>query len=427
MAAVTEREYAAAPMAAKRQPLTVAYLLFIFPVLSETVVVNELLTLAEREVQLRILSWATPEGKKFYTVTDVQHPFTRTLMPLVAYMEGARDRPDAVVRANLRLLTRVGYRRYADAYRLALRYRMLGNWRAYTRFASWGERLLSEGIQHLHAHFATEATAVAHTLSVLTGIPFSFTAHAHDIYRTPQWLGQKMRAAKFVATVCEANREYLLRTYPTVPPERIQIIRPGVDLKLFSPRPERRSGPFHIVSVGRLVRTKGFVDLVAAAHQLKRRGLQFTCTIVGEGHDRAEVEAAIAEHQVADRVRLLGALPRDRILPILDASDVFVLPCYVDPATGDRDGMPLVLAEAMAKGLPVVSTPVSGVPELVRDGSGLLVPQRDVAALTDAIQCVAGMSEDARRAMGQAGRQIVEREFNLLTETEKLERLFQSR
>ncbi|HEX5418138.1 MAG TPA: glycosyltransferase [Chloroflexota bacterium] len=405
--------------------VSVAYVLYIFPVLSETVVVNELLTLRELGAQVRILSWARPEGKEFYTITDTQHAMTASLRPLVAYLEGTRFPRTEVLAANARLARRRGVQAYRDAYRLADQYRLLGGWRSFARFAVWGDRLLEAGVQHLHAHFATEATAVAHTLSTLTGLPFSFTAHAHDIYRTPQWLGEKMRAASFVATVCEANRQHLLTVYPDVLAEKVRIIRPGVNPAVFTPPQRSRQDGFRIVSVGRLVRTKGYVDLVAACHELRTRGIEVECLIAGEGRDRGEIAEAIERYQLGDRVTLLGALPREEIVPLLDSADLFVLPCCVDPETGDRDGMPLVLAEAMATGLPVVSTAVSGIPELVRDGAGCIVPERDVVALSEAIERVYRLTPAERSIKGRVGRQIVATEFDLKLETRKLLGLFQ--
>ena len=405
--------------------LTIAYVLFIFPVLSETFVANEMLALQRRGVELSILAWMAPEDRPEYTLTNKQHAFVGQLMPRVTYMLRRRHSRRAALSANFALLTSRGLRHYLWAYRLARRYRLIGGWRSFLQFAVWGHQLRRQGVARLHAHFATEATAIAHVLSVLSGLPFSFTAHAHDIYIATQWLPEKMRAADFVTTVCDANRQRMLALCPDIPPGKVRIVHCGIDVDLFEPKPRTDKAEFCILSVGRLVKTKGHADLIGACDQLKRRGVGFECLIVGEGPCRPQLERMISEAGLADRVRLLGALPREQVLSLLDRADLFVLPCFVDPATGDRDGVPVALMEAMAKELPVVTTPVSGIPELVQEGAGLLVPERDAEALAAAIQMVWAMSPEDRRSIGRRGRQVVQTEFNLDVEVGRLLAQFQ--
>lgn len=401
------------------EQLRIAYVLFVFPVLSETTIVNELLAARELGASVKILSWETPAHKMDHVITTVQHAVTDSLMDDVVYLQATRQPRREILKASVLLLLRRGLGPYREAYALARDYGLLANWKSFMRFAYWAYWIQAQGISHIHAHFATEAAAVALVLSRLAGLPYSFTAHAHDVFWTPQRLDEKMKAARFVVTVCESNKGYLLQTYPEIQADKIHVIHPGVDLNRFTPRPPDSTGRFRIVSVGRLVETKGHFDLVEACHLLQRRQVDFECAIVGEGPCRTQLQEAIRAWGLADHIALLGALPHERLMPVLDAADVFVLPCFVGE-DGNRDAMPLVLAEAMAKEIPVISTPVSGIPELVRDSAGCLVSPRDPEQLATMIEWIYNQGDEGRREMGQRGRLIVESEFSLRVEVTKL-------
>jgi glycosyltransferase involved in cell wall biosynthesis len=244
-------------------------------------------------------------------------------------------------------------------------------------------------------------------------LPFSFTAHAYDIFVSPQYLDQKLKEAKFAITVSEYNKRYLIDKYGSSCEKKIHIIRPVVDIRRFTPRPPRGGcqHQLNILSVGRLVEKKGYVFLVEACHILRQRGVDFVCRIAGEGRDRPLLEDAIKRYGLEACVHLLGNLPHEEIQPLLEQATMFVLPCVV-ARDGDRDAMPQVLAEAMAREVPVISTTAVGIGELVRDEAGFLVPPRDAQALADAIGRLWSVDEKAREAMGKKGRQIVELEFD---------------
>lgn len=270
----------------------------------------------------------------------------------------------------------------------------------------------NRGIQHLHAHFATGPASLALIANELLGIPFSFTAHAMDIYRDPLLLEQKLRKAKFVITISEYNKRKMLSYYPGINPDKIKVIHCGVDTNRFKPSSKERGYPPEILSVGRLVEKKGFPHLIKACHRLKMEGISFRCRILGDGPQRSYLEGLIAELGLQDCVSLEGAVQQEELLDRYQRADLFVLPCVID-SQGDRDGIPVTLIEAMAMGLPTVSTPVSGIPELIQDlYSGLLVEPGKVEQLAEAIKALI-QNRDLGKRLGKRGREKVIKDFDM--------------
>jgi len=292
--------------------------------------------------------------------------------------------------------------------------------------------LESTEIRHLHAHFCHASTTVAMMVSRFTGVPYSFTAHAKDIYlgkfNPGDLLQRKMRDAAFVVTCTETNRDHLQRLCPGV--RCVHRIYHGIDTAVFSPRVARgtaNGGVPRILAVGRFVEKKGFPYLVRACRVLKERGHAFRCDLVGRpDRDSEPVRQAIAESRLEDTVFVGGMLTHEELKQLYEQCTIACLPCVV-ARDGDRDGIPNALVEAMAMGLPVVSTRISAIPELVDDGAnGLLVPQRDVRALADALE---RLLEDRglRRKLGHAAREKVRRSFDAERTTRDLKDLFTSR
>ncbi len=264
--------------------------------------------------------------------------------------------------------------------------------------AAIADRVLRAGdVRHLHAHFCHGATTVTWLASMMTGLPFSFTAHAKDIYceslNPSGLLRRKMRAARFVVTCTDANREHLLKIEPSA---RVHCVYHGLnaefaELLCESNDATRPSMPnermwLRALGVGRLVEKKGFDVMVEACGILRKREVPFEAVIVGEhGEHEAEIRRRIEALNLGDSVRLAGPMEQSRLFEEYRSAGVFCLPCRV-LENGDRDGIPNVLMEAMACGLPVVTTPVSGIPEIIKDGvNGRLVPPDDPAALADAL------------------------------------------
>lgn len=357
----------------------VGYVLRKFPVLSETFVLNELLALEARGVPLHLFSLQRPNDPRF-------HDDLPRLRASVSYVPGLSEMRKLL--RHHRRAARIFGRRYlktlfyaARAARPTLFWRLLQA--AYV--AREGRRL---GLTHLHAQFANRPTTVAHLAAQLAGIPFSFTAHATDIFKdrvSRRALARKVEAARFVVTVSEFNRAYLERV-SGAPSGKIVLIHNGIDIERFAPNGVPAREPFTILSVARLVEKKGLPDLIEACRRLRDRGLEFRCGIVGKGILRSQLESLIRRRKLGDRVRLLGPHTQGEVLERYRAAHLYVLPSIVG-SDGNREGLPVSIVEALAAGLPVVSTRVTGIPEVVRHGeNGLLVESGDARALAGAIE-----------------------------------------
>src|ERR1044072_3859330 len=286
--------------------------------------------------------------------------------------------------------------------------------------AVWIARFILDtaDVRHIHAHFCHGSTTVAWLASIIPGLPFSFTAHAKDIYcsslNPAGLLRRKLRAARFVVTCTDANREHLLNIEPNA---NVRCIYHGLnaefaDLMLDASNAPAKTDRLRALGVGRLVPKKGFDVLVEACAILKCRGFHFETAIVGEhGEHEAQLRKQIEAHGLKDIVRLIGPMEQSRLYTEYQRADVFCLPCRVLD-NGDRDGLPNVLMEAMACGLPVITTPVSGIPEIIKDGeNGALVPPEDAEALANAIQRISADRMLARN-LGRAGRLTVLERFD---------------
>jgi glycosyltransferase involved in cell wall biosynthesis len=286
----------------------------------------------------------------------------------------------------------------------------------------------SLGVQHLHAHFANHPAVAALIVHCLTGIPFSFTAHGSDLHKDKRMLARKVEAAAFAVTISTFNRDVMLRECGAGARDKIHVVHCGVDSDLFTPAPARESqtstpSGFRILCVASLEEVKGHRYLLEACRLLRQEGLDFRCDLVGDGPQESNLKKQIAQFELGDRVHLLGLQPRPEVLRLLAAADVFCLPS-VPTRAGKREGIPVVLMEAMACGLPVVSSRLSGIPELVEDGrTGLLVESGDSRAIADCLYRLA-MEPERRRQLGLAGRQRVCAEFDLHVNAGRLGNLF---
>lgn len=286
------------------------------------------------------------------------------------------------------------------------------------------EEATRRGIGHLHAHFASSPATVARLASRFAGIPYSFTAHAKDIFHEAvraDDLREKIADASGAVTVSEFNLEHLRNVCGGVA-GKVRRVYNGLHLDRFRFEAPRNRPP-HIVAVGRLVEKKGFTDLVEACRILLDGGTRLSCSIIGAGELEAELRARIASCELEGTVELLGPRPQSEIIDRVRNAAVFAAPCVVG-ADGNRDGLPTALLEAMAVGTPCVSTDVTGIPELVRDGvTGLQVPQRDPAALASAIRCLLAEPELRVELAGNA-RALIESEFDVHRNAARVRDLF---
>lgn len=398
-------------MTAERRDL--AYVLKRFPRISETFIAAEVIELERQGADVTIFAISRPEE-------PFTHGFLEQLKARVVYLPHRPSRQPLRVGRGLAHCLRRSPGRWL---RVAVSsYWPPRRWRRLWQATVLRYELDSAGIEHAHAHFATAATRLANLVWRMGGPPYSVTAHAKDIYHEDvnvEHLREKLGAALFVTTVSEANRRYLASVLNGQ--ENVHVVPNAVDARRLRAAGERQPEPGLVVSVARLVEKKGLSDLVAACATLTARGVPVRLEIAGDGPLRAELEATAARDGVD--VRFHGALPHEDVLPLYLRAAAFCLPCVV-ASTGDRDGLPTSVLEAMALGLPVVTTDVAGLAEAVTDGeTGLLVPERDPLALADALERVLTEPELAQR-LSEQGRRRVEESFSLERSVARLRTLF---
>ncbi len=413
-----------------KRPGPIAYIVKRYPRLSETFILNEIRAMERLGYQLHIFTLLAPEPPPHHPgVSEVQAAVAyppQTLIPGMAQQAAAQWR---ALRANPD-----GYRRAAaQAIGLALRTRKpFSIGRQFLR-AGWFAGIARDaGIAHLHGHFANAPTAVAHFVSRMTGIPFSFTAHAKDLYLTaPALLRERADAAEFVATCTCYNADFLRQLMPDVARDKISLVYHGIDLSLFRYRPPgyafvETAAPPLIMSVGRLVPKKGLGDLITACAMLRDRGRTFRCEIVGSGPLREALLAEIASLGLEDCISLRGSMTHADLIHRYAEADLFALPSLITE-DGDRDGIPNVIVEAMAVGLPVVSTDISGIPEMViHNETGLLVPPRDPVSLADAMGLLLAQPALGQRLAARA-RAKLDGDFDCWQTTRRLGGLMERR
>lgn len=387
-----------------RPPITIGILLKTYPKISETFVLGEILGLEQLGLSLHIFSLQQP--------TDaICHAATASVRAPVSYVLGpAFNRVLELIGEQARLAF-ANPARYLRALRFALGRAQDARLRSFLQAGSLALAARRARIAHIHAHFATGPADIAELAHMLAGVSFSISAHAKDIYlSSPAVLRRKLSRATFTITCTEYNRRYLAALAGAS--GKVERMYHGVDIDFFCPAAAAcRSIPPLILSVGRLREKKGFATLIEACAQLAKRGIGFACEIVGYGPDAAKLQALIDARGLSTHVRLVGKLTHEQLIQHYRAASVFALPCQM-AADGDRDGIPNVLLEAMATELPVVSTGVSGIPELVEHGiTGLIVPPQDASALAASLaELLADRS--LRIALGKAGRAAVVKGFS---------------
>jgi glycosyltransferase involved in cell wall biosynthesis len=274
--------------------------------------------------------------------------------------------------------------------------------------------------QHIHAHFGGHLAHVAALLAVYFHCPWSTTVHANDIYKQPRRLPADFRDAAFVRTISEHGRDWVLSHCPNLKPQKVALIHCGVDIQQLRVVETKRrdNSPLRLLAVGRLVPKKGHDLLIEACVLLRERGYAVECDIIGDGPQRTLLETLIAEKKLKESVRLLGSQPRTVVLEHLAACDVMALACR-EASDGDRDGIPLVLMEAMAMGKPVIAGDAGGVRELVTQG-GYLLRSITPSQLAVSLENVLNLPAEKRQEIGLQGRQRVEDAFALTENVRKV-------
>ena len=415
------------PQQAQMSPpeaLRIGYVVKRYPRYSETFVVNEILAHERAGLELDIFSLRAPNDTHFQDViARVRAPvtclsplsevltadsFVADTLKVPSFWEILHRASDVLPGLWSRLETARG-EEPGDVYQALLLARE-------TRL---------RGIRHLHAHFASSATTVARLAAGFACLPYSFTAHAKDIFHEsvrPEHLRRKLSDAAAVITVSDYNVQHLRTTFGAAA-ARVQRIYNGLDLEQF-PYESPRERPRRIVAVGRLVEKKGFADLLAACALLARRGEDFHCQVIGTGPLAADLRARIERLGLQRHVELLGPRPQGEVVRCIQGAAVLAVPSVVG-TDGNRDGLPNVIVEAMALGTPCVATDVTGIPEVVRDGeTGVTVPQRDEAALAKAIERLLA-DGTLRVQIAARARRLIEREFDIRESAARLRAIFQ--
>jgi glycosyltransferase involved in cell wall biosynthesis len=357
-----------------------------YPRISETFITNEILLLENLGFAVHLFSMRRPrENFSHESVKKIRAPvdyLPETLikpLPRLLYHNFflAAKKPGVYAGA-----LKAAYRRFVRTHKSATIKHLLQAGYLVHRF------LPASGVTHLHAHFAHSPTSVAMFAGHLTGLPFSFTAHAKDIYTSnPEQLREKIQQARFVITCTEYNRRHLskLSDGNATPIHRIYH---GIDIGLFSGKREtapKPVEPYRILTIARFIAKKGLPTVLRAIRQLCDQKISLDHTLIGDGDDREEILALIKELGLSSTTRWLGTQPHHVVLEHYRKADLFVLGCEV-ASNGDRDGIPNVLLESMAMEVPVVVTDISAIPELVQDGkTGLLVPPGRPRKLAEAM------------------------------------------
>ncbi len=390
--------------------LRLIYIIGTYPLLTTTFIDREITTLRRWGVDLQVVAMRRPEAEA--PLSQEQRELQRGVLYLLpvawpaliaAHLHFALARPGRLLATLAYLLSRP--HPSARARLKTLLHFGEGVYAAYL--------LRGRQFHELHAHFVDRAATVALVAARLLDRPYSLSIHAAaDIFVSPVLLGEKLAGARRAVTCTEYNRAHLAALLGPELGARVSRVYHGLDLARYRPAPAPAGGPPLIVAVGQLVERKGFAQLIGACRALRDRGYAFECQIVGRGPQREALEALIARLDLGGQVALRGALCHEEVIALYRRATIFALPC-VRSRDGDLDGIPNVIAEAMAMGLPVVSTSVSAIPELLQDGvGGLLVPPGDERALAEAL---AGLLDDpARRAeLGRRGRQAVLASFDV--------------
>jgi colanic acid/amylovoran biosynthesis glycosyltransferase len=395
------------------------YLMMTFPKLSETFVSNEIRELAAQDIHPLLFSVYPP-------VDAFLHPEDEALAAKTRYLEANPTPMRERLHAHSHYLRRMPLRylrMWIDLIRSLSPYYLVFAWRA----MPWIRTLEESEIAHLHCHFALNNSVVAWMLKRLAGVPYSITIHAVDIFCNLK-LQRRLAEANLLVIEDEYNRSFVRKFFPGINADDMIRVYNGIKLDRFVRNtPYRKNDPFRILGVGRLVEQKGFPYLVEALRILRDRGIDgIECRIIGEGYQRAELEKAIAAAGLEKQVYLLGAQPTHVVREELERTNLYALPCVI-PEDGNSDSLPVATKEAMAMGIPVVTTNTVGNPEIVDSTVGRLVSERDAVALADAIADLAAMPEENLRRLGEAARERICVEHSLETEVAVLAKLFNER
>ncbi|MDE3123000.1 MAG: glycosyltransferase [Paracoccaceae bacterium] len=386
------------------RPLRVAFIVTEFPKTTETFILRDVMAFHRLGCEVRVYHLT------HFNRHETLHDFARPVL------DWARDTPYLASRAVLGAAMAAGLRQ-GEALAQVLRdirsgcrsdpVMLLKSLFILPKSLRIAEELSDWGCDHVHAAYAGHPATAAWIVRRMTGIPFSLSSHAHDLFETQALLAQKLPEADFVRTISAFNRDFILDHVPALGARPPVVIHVGADLS--SPPVRPRGGPFRLLYVGSLEYRKGVDVLLNALPGLNFEDWQLD--ILGDGPERRRLEAQAARLGLASRVRFRGRQGNDAVLDAMKAASVLVVPSRIGPRN-QTEGLPTVIVEAMSLRLPVIASRLTGIPEIVHPGrTGLLVAREDIPGLARAIASVhADPAAAARRA--KAGRALVEAEFD---------------
>lgn len=401
--------------------IEVAYILLRFPFFTETFIAEEVHKIQSLGIKTRIFSLLSTKG-------GIIHPVSEQLLPQVRYVPGLFSL--GIWSAQVYFFLRSPRNYYKSMWQLLSQ--PIPNissifMRIFIFLKSiWlAKELEKTSVSMIHTHFAWLSAGASMIVSINLGIPYTVTTHAYDIFSYKNDLLRiTSQTADQIVTISEFNKSAILEKISTLKHDKIKVIHCGIDLSYFQASQNKMNGEiFRIISVGSLVEKKGHEYLIRACSKLRDEGFKYQCVIVGEGELRQGLQALIDDLKLKDQVVLAGSQTQIWVRDQLCKSDLFVLAC-VTTGSGNRDGIPVAIMEALSMHVPVVSTSLSGIPELIRhEETGLLVPEMDVAALATEIRSLINNS-DLRKKYAENGRELIKQEYDILKNTTQLADVF---
>jgi colanic acid/amylovoran biosynthesis glycosyltransferase len=409
-------------MTNRKQTMQIVYIVEKFPSPTEYFILNEILALEKRDFNIYILALKKPKtdtrvsGSDHLKASIIYLPeyFSARLLPAIFfkyYKENKRILTDSLCDHSLGIKTIFKNIRYLAIAQYFVK------------------KIRKIDICHIHAHFAFYTTDVAYFVSKILKLKYSFTAHAQDIFLNKKNILKKIESASFVITCTKYNQTFLNQLTESKYLSKIHCVYHGVgvnDKHIISQHSEIfNDNKIHILSVSRLVEKKGIIYLLQAIEILINKGIKVNCTIIGDGPLKKELIKFSFRKGLSNYVEFKGTKTREEVFNYLPFADIFILPCIV-AANGDRDGLPNVLIEAMIMGIPVITTNISAIPELIENEvTGLLVPEKNEAAIVDAVLKLYGDSVLYSKIVNK-GKEVVMKNFNNQYSTNKMEKLFLS-
>lgn len=400
----------------------ILYIVSVFPATSATFILNEMLMLKEKGYKIKIVSLRKPINQIYQNGVE---EFEEDII-YVPHIKQSLNEGLKLISSNFKYLIYNPIKYIKGLYK-ASKGKSTNLIYDYIRAVYLVNYLNNSEIDHIHSQFAHGPTTIAYYLNMLTGKKFSFTCHAVDIFvqSNSKTLEEKINKAEFVATISNYNVGFIenkLINKNLV--GKLNVVRCGINPQDYKPLEKPKYNEVKkIFSVGRFVEKKGFKYLIDALKIISDKGINFQCNIVGDGPLFNEINEKVQQLKLTKKINLIGQADSQKIKDYLSNSDMFVLPC-TKATNGDMDGIPVSLMESMAYKLPVVSTNISGIPELVIDGkNGLIVEEKNSEKLADAIEKLI-LNKDIRLKYGENGRKHIIDEFGLEVNIAKLSNLF---